>query len=274
MAQLADAGGAIHAAGKIHRDLKPSNVLVDGDGRVVVLDFGVALDLVSLNREVDRAGAEVVGTATYMAPEQSDETVPTPAADWYSVGVMLYEALVGQPPYSGAMLDVISLKNTMDAPSPAASAEGVPADLDELCVELLQRDPRRRSGLVEVRRLLGITSSKAPPAPAPYTANVDPEKPFFGREQQTERLRQAHARALEGSPVVALLTGNPGVGKSTMARRFLENLVTETPPSSSSDGPTSARRLRTRRSMLLSMLLRAASSGWWKTAPLSPFPPT
>ncbi len=82
--QLVEGVQALHAAGHLHRDLKPSNVLVAADGRVVVLDLGVAT---SLRRDRLSEEPEMVGTSTYMAPEQALGETPTPAADWYSTSV-------------------------------------------------------------------------------------------------------------------------------------------------------------------------------------------
>src|SRR6202041_2330269 len=92
--QLAVGGCALHADHKVHRDLKPSNVLVDPAGRVRILDFGIVWDLAG-ERRPSEEGA-VVGTITYMAPEQGGGEPVTPASDWYAVGVMLYQALTGR----------------------------------------------------------------------------------------------------------------------------------------------------------------------------------
>ena len=79
----------------LHRDIKPSNVRVTEEGRVVILDFGVATEL---KRRARSGGEEeVVGTVTYMAPEQASGETPVAASDWYSVGALLYEAMVGPP---------------------------------------------------------------------------------------------------------------------------------------------------------------------------------
>ena len=141
--QLAEGIEALHQSGKLHRDIKPTNVLVTAEGRVVLLDFGLTADLESsgLHRSRDR---QIVGTVAHMSPEQAAGLAITPASDWYSVGVMLYEALTGRLPFVGSPQEVIVAKQTQAPPSPASLVEGLPEDLVRLCVDLLDRDPARR----------------------------------------------------------------------------------------------------------------------------------
>ena len=177
LGQLVEGVEALHAAGKLHRDIKPSNVLVTGEGRVVMLDFGIALDLPHAADKSLREQERFVGTAGYMAPEQVGEQEATVASDWYSVGVLLYEALVGRPPFEGALGDVMQAKTKGDPVPPSRRVTGVPPDLDALCCALLDRDPAKRpSGSQIARDLTGthdspVAASQRPPAtPLPAAA--------------------------------------------------------------------------------------------------------
>jgi serine/threonine protein kinase/tetratricopeptide (TPR) repeat protein len=219
---LAEGLEALHAAGKLHRDIKPSNVLVTPEGRVVLLDFGVATELAS-PRDEDR-GLELVGTTAYMAPELAIAEPPTTASDWYSVGVVLYEALVGRPPFLGSTLEVLQRKNLMEASAPSAVVAGVPADLDDLCRGLLNRDPALRLAganvLAQLRHRGSRTSSSLRP---PALADVA----FVGREQQIAQLRDALEAVRAGRSVTVRVGGTSGMGKSTLVQRFLDELSTD-----------------------------------------------
>src|SRR5262249_13104393 len=126
---------------------KPSNVLVRPDGHVVVLDFGLAgtqSDYSIPDGPAPRTVSVVLGTPAYMAPEQTTSLPPTPAVDWYSVGVVLYESLTGRRPFMGTGLEVLQAKQREAPPDPRQIAPGVPDDLAELAVALLDPVPDRR----------------------------------------------------------------------------------------------------------------------------------
>ncbi len=220
--QLAEGVHALHAAGKIHRDIKPSNVLVADDGRVVLLDFGVATELSNV---VDTRLLEsnVVGTPAYMAPEQALDEPLTGASDWYSVGVLLYEALVGRPPFVGDAGDVLYRKAMIDAPAPRELIDGVPEDLDALCCDLLRRAPEERPTGHQVLRRLGVVESR-PLSPTPI-AGIQHRPPLVGRASELRALHEAFVAARSRGSVVVRVRGASGMGKSALVSHFLDGLM-------------------------------------------------
>ena len=128
---------AMHEAGCIHRDLKPSNVLVTEQGRLVILDFGLAKHTGSETISSDGLS----GTPAYMAPEQALEKPCLPAADWYAVGTMIYEVLTGRCPFEGALFEVLLRKQTEDPPPPIQVNPLADDLLSDLCMKLIRRDP-------------------------------------------------------------------------------------------------------------------------------------
>ena len=217
LAQLARGLGALHAAGKVHRDVKPANVLVTMEGRVVILDLGLVREITASSEE------SVTGTALYMAPEQVTGESVDPACDWYAVGVILYLCLTGRHPFEGPMDEVMTRKVAADPPPPSSLAQGIPEDLNALCVELLQRDPRSRPGAEDVvRRLHGSSPGGRPHRP---NAHAGP-RPFVGRVSQFQALAEAFADLRAGQPITVVVEGESGVGKSALVRRFTRTLPT------------------------------------------------
>ena len=141
--QLASGLCALHAAGKLHRDLKPSNILVSAQGRAVLLDFGLVLDAT----EQEEAGY-LVGTPAYMSPEQLRGDSISPASDWYSVGVLLYEALTGRLPHEGTIAQLVVAKQEQD-PTPLQQLRAVAFDATQA---RLLKIPVGRPGLLIERR--------------------------------------------------------------------------------------------------------------------------
>ncbi|MGH7438823.1 MAG: serine/threonine-protein kinase PknK [Polyangiaceae bacterium] len=223
--QLVDGLHVLHVAGKLHRDVKPSNVLVTPEGRVVILDFGVAAELSHVGNPADDEH-EVVGTAKYMAPEQALGDPLTPAADWYGVGVMLYEALVGRPPFMGSAMEVLSLKSTTLPMPPRERVQDVPADLDALCTALLDPDPARRPGRAEILGRLGSTRSLWP-GRSPVPARKPEDAALVGREAHLAALRDAFQATQLGRSLTVRVGGRSGMGKSAVVTHFLDRLVEE-----------------------------------------------
>jgi serine/threonine protein kinase len=221
--QLVRGVSALHAQGKLHRDIKPSNVMVTGEGRVVLLDFGLAaeLDFAGVHQSTEQ---HVTGTIAYMAPEQAASQVQSAATDWYSVGVMLYEALTGQLPFSGSPVQVLINKQQREPLAPVELVPGLPEDLNSLCVDLLHRSPGERPAGAEVLRRLGMTSA-ADEAPAGQKTIPSPRGSFVGREAQLAELVGAFEATQKGRATVVRLHGRSGAGKSLLAQHFLDDLL-------------------------------------------------
>ncbi len=141
--QVADALSTAHARGLVHRDVKPGNVLVQGDGRVKVTDFGIA-KAAGTSDELTKSGM-VVGTARYLAPEQVDGRTVDERADVYSLGLVLYEMLCGKAPFA-ADTDIATAvaRLTTPAPSIVASRPDLPPELAHIVEGALARDPADR----------------------------------------------------------------------------------------------------------------------------------
>ena len=199
LAQLAAGLSALHEAGKLHRDVKPSNVLVEAGGRVVLLDFGMVTD-------TERsAESEPGGTPAYMAPEHMAGQA-CEASDWYSVGAMLHECLTGWPPRS--------LPNAL-----GEEDSHIPADLRDLCLGLLQRDPAERFGRDHILRVC----AGEPADRARIRAEI------VGRAAETEAMRRALESTVSGRIAVVSLAGLSGIGKSALLAHFRRQMRSAKP---------------------------------------------
>lgn len=223
-AQLARGIVALHRAGIVHRDIKPSNVLVTPDGRVVLLDFGLARG----GALTDGSWTEsmLAGTAHYMAPEQAAGARVEAAADWYSAGVILHELLTGVLPFRGTPLRVIQDKQLYEPSPPRTREPGAPADLDALCTALLHREPGDRPNGEEVLTRLGAAPSidepwRGPPGVATTSDDGSGTAAFVGRATELGILGAALDDAIGGQAVTVLVRGESGVGKSALVRHFL-----------------------------------------------------
>ena len=221
--QLVEGVAALHRAGSIHRDLKPSNVLVSAAGRVVLLDFGLVMDLGS---DKTLQSLQVAGTPAYMSPEQAAGLPLTPASDWYSVGVMLFQSLTGELPFSGSFLELISAKQTNDPPRPSNLVSNVPPHLDALCYDLLQRDESKRPKPDEILARLecGDASRRSARTTEERQLALPHSRLFVGRERQMSALRAAFDQVLTGDSVTVCLHGFSGIGKTSLVRHFLDEL--------------------------------------------------
>ena len=223
LSQLAEGLIALHEAGRLHRDIKPSNILVTGRGRVVLLDFGLAVEMEGTGLH-ESSEPHVLGTVAYMSPEQSAAVPVSPAADWYSVGVVLYEALTGRLPFVGRTLEVLVDKQRVEPPAPRELAADAPEDLNALCVDLLRRDPNVRPTGRDVLRRLGratdVVGEPVAARPSPRRSST-----LVGRERHLAALNDAFATVTGGSTVALYIHGRSGSGKSALLENFLDHLA-------------------------------------------------
>ncbi|HVQ38825.1 MAG TPA: protein kinase, partial [Pyrinomonadaceae bacterium] len=222
--QLAEGLHALHETGKLHRDIKPSNVLVTKEGRVVILDFGLVAEVEG--RELHDS-LSLAGTPDYMSPEQGAQLPISRASDWYSVGVMIYQAIAGRLPFSGKYFEVMMNKQNFDPPAPAELIRNCPDDLNDLCIRLLRRRPEDRPSSSEILRILGHgkTGSRQQLAvPSPAQSTLSQSLPFVGRSKQLRELAAAFAATRLGQTVTVYLHGSSGMGKTALARHFLDEL--------------------------------------------------
>lgn len=130
-----------HNKGMIHRDIKPDNVLIDSDHRVKLADFG----LVRAAAEASHSSEQIVGTVSYLSPEQVDGSPMTHASDVYSAGILLFELLTGRTPFSGETpLAHAYARIHADVPAPSQFIDGVPKLFDELVATATARQPADR----------------------------------------------------------------------------------------------------------------------------------
>ncbi|MBE3001796.1 serine/threonine protein kinase, partial [Nocardiopsis sp. HNM0947] len=163
--QAAKALAAAHARGVVHRDIKPGNLLVTEDDQLKLTDFGIARGDMSVT--LTQTGM-VMGTAQYISPEQASGRPATSSSDLYALGVVAYECLAGQPPFTGDSPVALALAHTREEP-PELPAH-VPAEVDGLVSAMLQKAPDDRpSSASEVAHTAAVIRSNAgtgPPTPS------------------------------------------------------------------------------------------------------------
>ena len=173
-ADVAEALGSAHSAGLVHRDVKLGNVIVSDDGQVKVADFGIATALSRRTGDNLTQIGSVMGTATYFSPEQAQGKALDGRSDLYSLGVVLYEMIVGKPPFAADTSTAVAVKHVQERPvSPSARGVAIAASLEAIILKLLAKNPVNRYPKAEdlradlQRYLDGAHSIPARPSKSP-----------------------------------------------------------------------------------------------------------
>lgn len=237
LAQLAKGVMALHRHGIIHRDLKPSNVLVSGDGRVSILDFGLAAEMQKTTDMTQTKSGIFAGTPRYAAPEQMFGE-RTEASDWYALGTMLYESLTGEPPFTSKnQIELLRQKQNDQAPQLSDQSQ-LAEDLAQLANGLIQRDPNKRLTAQDVAQRLELdlktrtggsisgshgSSGSVPDEEFDLENLEDDEIILVGRDQELAKLDFIKADFLANrKPQITWVTGLSGEGKSSLVEKFLQ----------------------------------------------------
>src|SRR6476620_1042167 len=232
---IVDAVSAAHERGIVHRDLKPANVMVTADGRVKVLDFGIA-------KLVDRSAGtsaatrtappaatsfgQILGTAAYMSPEQAEGLPVDHRTDFFSIGILLYEMATGVRPFRGQTSASVLAAIIRDQPTPMRRVRsGILPALERLVGECLEKDPSKRpQSARELRRRLEAVA--APTSRVAYRLGV-------GVAVAAALLVAAAIYAVGRRPVS---TGGTGPGTPTFSRVTYENGIKSAPSFSRDEG--------------------------------------
>src|SRR5215203_5666993 len=190
-AQVAEALGAAHERGMVHRDIKPQNVILTAGGTAKVADFGIARASSSVT--ISRTGS-VMGTAGYMSPEQALGKPATPKSDLYSLGVVLFEALTGELPYTADNPIVVSMKHVNEPVCPPREIDPtVPEGMNALVTRLMAKDPEDRYASAEelADDLWKISRGREPTAASVVAEPTRPQRAPVAASNPTTRVPPA-----------------------------------------------------------------------------------
>jgi serine/threonine protein kinase len=159
-----------HAQGIVHRDLKPENVMIDTQGNVKIMDFGIARSM----EAVTRLTGSMVGTPAYMAPEQVAGKAVDYRTDIYALGLILYEVFTGKPAFHAENAVAVALKQMRESPAPPHEIEpAIPVFIERAILKCLEKDPSKRfQSVKELKEILASPAAPAAPQPMPILAST------------------------------------------------------------------------------------------------------
>ena len=252
-AQTGDALQAAHEINLIHRDIKSANILVTPRGQAKVLDFGLAKVIQTVADNIDHDAptltnltdeGTLLGTVAYMSPEQTRGQVLDGRSDIFSLGCVLYEAATRSMPFEGpSMLAIMHAIATTDPTPPSRIRPELPREFDLILERALAKDKDKRySSAAEManalRGLRGSFTGEWLGSPIVYDKDLlkVPSAPFVGREAELSKLEEILQRSIDGNGGVVLISGEPGIGKTSLSDEFLRRARSRFPGLSVSRG--------------------------------------
>ena len=224
--QTVEAALAAHRAGILHRDLKPDNILVRDDGYVKVVDFGLA----RLTLEPDRtmtADGQVMGTVDYFSPEQGRGAPLDERSDVFALGLIFYQMATGRHPFAaGSALETFLAIASDPAVPPSRWNPEIPAELEALILRMLEKAAADRPATADVFETLKglVAGSTARPAIVPAARKTSPRR-VVGRDAESRLLMDAFETTEAGTGTLVSVSGEAGMGKTTLIESFLDGLA-------------------------------------------------